>query len=143
GGGPLYPGNAAHRGFPPPGCAEDRVAVGPAVSGDATAPTCASSKVPVSVPPRTLCNYRVTQRDVTQAGAGPTRGSSRPMGEGMTAVHQSSTEDRGDLTRRPRRRPLVPRPLRMAVYVLLIAFLHLSLTVWEVVRTPLRPAELL
>ncbi|MGH3390980.1 MAG: GGDEF domain-containing protein [Actinomadura sp.] len=61
----------------------------------------------------------------------------------MTAVHQSSTEDRGDLTRRPQRRPLLPRPLRLAAYVSLIVFLHLALTVWEVVRTPLRPTELL
>jgi diguanylate cyclase (GGDEF)-like protein len=61
----------------------------------------------------------------------------------MTAVHQSSAEDRGDLTRRPGRRPLIPRPLGLAAYVLLIVCLHLGLTGWEVISTPLRPIEVL
>ena len=61
----------------------------------------------------------------------------------MTAVHQSSAKDRGDLACALRRRPLMPHPLRLTAYVLLIASLHLVLTIREVIRTPLRPTELL
>jgi diguanylate cyclase (GGDEF)-like protein len=61
----------------------------------------------------------------------------------MTAVQQPSAKERADLAHGPRRRPLMPHPLRLAIYVVLIVYLHVLLTVLELTRTPFRPSELL
>ncbi|MBC6458706.1 GGDEF domain-containing protein [Actinomadura sp. HBU206391] len=60
----------------------------------------------------------------------------------MTAVQQPSAKERADLAHGPRRRPLMPHPLRLAIYVVLIVYLHVLLTVRELAQTPLRLSEL-
>src|SRR4051794_38542658 len=56
----------------------------------------------------------------------------------MTALHPSSADERGDLTRRPRRRLAPAEPAPLAAYVVVVVGLHLALvgllaahTVWR------------
>jgi diguanylate cyclase (GGDEF)-like protein len=59
----------------------------------------------------------------------------------MTAV-QSSAEDRGELVRKTRRWLPVSQPSLLAVYVSVVAGLHLVLTIDGLVRTPIRLEDL-
>src|SRR3569833_3293625 len=53
----------------------------------------------------------------------------------MTAVHQSAAEDRGDMTRKPRRWPLLAQPAPIIAYVIVVVGLHFVLIGALAVRT--------
>src|SRR3569833_45585 len=61
----------------------------------------------------------------------------------MTAVHQSAAEDRGDMTRKPRRWPLLAQPAPIIAYVIVVVGLHFVLIGALAVRTEWRLDALL
>jgi diguanylate cyclase (GGDEF)-like protein len=61
----------------------------------------------------------------------------------MTALHQSAAEDRGDVTRKPPRWPLLAQPAPIIAYVVVVVGLHFVLIGMLAVRTEWRPAALL
>src|SRR4051812_20918262 len=61
----------------------------------------------------------------------------------MTALHQPAAEDRGDMTRTPRRWPLLAQPHPTIVYVVVVVGLHFVLIGASAARTDWRPAALL
>jgi diguanylate cyclase (GGDEF)-like protein len=61
----------------------------------------------------------------------------------MTALHQSAAEDRGDMTRKPPRWPLLAQPAPIIAYVIVVVGLHFVLIGFLAARTEWRPAALL
>ncbi|GLY86367.1 GGDEF domain-containing protein [Actinoallomurus iriomotensis] len=61
----------------------------------------------------------------------------------MTALHQSAAEDRGDVTRKPPRWPLLAQPAPTIAYVVVVVGLHFVLIGMLAARTEWRPAALL
>src|SRR4051812_14647199 len=61
----------------------------------------------------------------------------------MTAVHQSAAEDRGDMTRKPRRWPLLAQPTPIIAYVVVVVGLHFALIGILAARTEWRMDSLL
>ena len=61
----------------------------------------------------------------------------------MTAVHQSAAEDRGDVTRKPRRWPLLAQPTPIIAYVVVVVGLHFILIGILAARTEWRMDSLL